>query len=115
MQNKLYSLSCGIKVYMIKRLHGKQHLVTRKGPTIDKPFNFYLFTFFHLEIKKAPPYVGNIWVLALPINSNRFVRIFKLGREKRFQREDRLIRVEHVCVTSPLLNWMLEIDVNGLY
>jgi len=100
---------------MIKRLHGKQLLITKKRPTIDKPFYSYLFTFFHLEIKKSPPYAGNIWVLALSIYFNRCVKIFRLGMEKWFQTKDRLIKVEHVNVTSPLLNSMLEIDVNGLH
>ncbi len=54
-QNKFCSLRCGIKVCMIKRLHGKKLLVTRKGPIIDKPFNSYLFTFFHLEIRNHHP------------------------------------------------------------
>ncbi len=114
-QNKFCSLRCGIKVCMIKRLHGKKLLVTRKGPIIDKAFNSYLFTFFHLEIKKSPPYAKNNWVLALAIDSNTCVKIFRLGMEKWFQPKDRLIRVEHVGVTSPLLNWMLEINVNGLH
>lgn len=114
-QNKLCNPRCGIKVCMIKRLHGKQLLVKRKGPAIDKPFNFYLFTFFHLKIKKSPPYAINILVLVLPIDSNRCVKIFRLGMENWFQPKDRLIKVEHVGVTSPLLSWILEIDVNGLH
>jgi len=34
--------------------------------------------------------------------------------EKWFQLKDRLRRVEHVGLTSRLMNWMLEIDGNGL-
>jgi hypothetical protein len=35
--------------------------------------------------------------------------------EKLFQPGDMLIRVEHVGVTSKLLNWKLEVDGNGLH
>jgi hypothetical protein len=45
----------------------------------------------------------------LPIDSNRYVKFFMHGMEKRFQSRDRLIKVEHVDVTSRLLSWMLEI------
>ncbi len=50
----------------------------------------------------------------LPIDFNRSVKIFIRGMEKWFQSGDRWIKVEHVSVTSRLLNWMLEIDENGL-
>jgi hypothetical protein len=80
-----------------------------KGPIINKPFNSYPFTFFHLEIEKPPPYVGDIWVPTLLIDSNRFLKFFILGMEKWFQFGYRLIKVEHVGVTSRLLSWMLEI------
>lgn len=85
-----------------------------KEPIANKPPNSHPFTFVHLEIEKPPPYAGNIWVLKLPIDFDRCVKIYIPRMEKWFQLEDRLIKVEHVNVTSRLMNWMLEIDGNGL-
>lgn len=67
---------------------------------VDKPPNFEPFTFFHLEIEKSPPYVGDIWVLTLPIHSNGSMKILTPGLETWFQPGDRLIRIEHVSVMS---------------
>jgi hypothetical protein len=53
-----------------------------------------------LEIKNPPPYVGDIWVPKLLMNSNKFVKIFILDMEKWFQFGNMLIKVEHVGVTS---------------
>jgi hypothetical protein len=53
-----------------------------------------------LEIEKPSPYVGDIKVPMLLINSNKSVKIFIPSMEKWFQFGDRLIRVEHVGVTS---------------
>jgi hypothetical protein len=68
-----------------------------------------------LEIEKPPPYVGDIWVPTLLINYNGSVKILTPGLETWFQLGDRLIRIEHVNVTSQLLSWMLEINENGLH
>jgi hypothetical protein len=70
------------------------------GPATDKTSNFYPFTFLHLEIKKPPPYVGDIWVPKLLMNFNKSMKIFILDMEKWFQFGNRLIKVEHVGVTS---------------
>jgi hypothetical protein len=67
-----------------------------KGPIVNKPFNSYPFTFLHLEIEKPPPFVGDIWVPTLLIDSNRSMEIFIPRMEKWFQSKDRLTRVEHV-------------------
>lgn len=68
-----------------------------------------------MEIEKPPPYVGDIWVPTLLINYNGSVKILTPGLETWFQLGDRLIRIEHVNVTSQLLSWMLEINENGLH
>jgi hypothetical protein len=84
-----------------------------KQPTTNKPPNHYLFTFLHIENELRPPYVGDIWVLTLPIDSNRCVKIFMPGMEKLFQPSDMLVKVEHVGVTFRLLNWKLEVNGDG--
>jgi hypothetical protein len=77
----------------------------------NKPLESHPFVSLHLEIKKAFPYVGDIWVLALHVDYNRYVKIFILRMEQYgFKPRNRLVRIEHVGVTSRLMSWMLEID-----
>jgi hypothetical protein len=70
-----------------------------KEPIVSKPPNSYPFYFLHLEIEKPPPYVGDIWVPILHVNSSRSVKTYILGMEKWFRPRDKLIKVEHVSVT----------------
>jgi hypothetical protein len=97
-QNKFYKLGILGKFGLDYMENNSQS--QEKGPAIHKPFNSYIFTFLHLEIEKPPPYVGDIWVPTLPINFNRFVKIFILDMEKWFQSGNMLIKVEHSNVTS---------------
>jgi hypothetical protein len=59
---------------------------------------------FHLKIKEPPPYPRHIWVPTLPIDLNRYVKIFIHGMEQWFQAWDKLVRIEHVNETSMLLS-----------
>jgi hypothetical protein len=53
-----------------------------------------------LEIEKPPPYARDIWVPTLPIDFNASMKILTLGLETWIQPRDRLIRIEHVSLTS---------------
>jgi hypothetical protein len=61
------------------RWNGKQLESKGEEPVVNKPLNSYLFEFLDLQIRKPLPYVGDIWVLTLPIKQNRYVKIFTLG------------------------------------
>lgn len=51
-----------------------------------------------------PLYVGNIWVLTFLVDQRRFVKKIVLGMEELFKPRDIVVRIEHVRVTSRLLN-----------
>jgi hypothetical protein len=68
-----------------------------------------------MEIEKPLPYVGDIWVPTLHLDSGRSVKTYILWMEKWFRLRDKLISVEHAGVISRLLNWILEIGKNGLH
>jgi hypothetical protein len=51
-----------------------------------------------------PSYAGDIWVMNLFIDQNKFVMIFVLGMENLFKTKDRIVKVSHAGATSRLLN-----------
>jgi hypothetical protein len=62
-----------------------------------------------------PSYVGDIWVLSLPIDQSRFVMIFVLGMEDLFKTRNKIVKVSHSRATSRLLNWIMKIDKVGVH
>ncbi len=66
------------------------------------------FNHLKLEYKKIPPYANDVWVPSLPIEENGYAKIFIPSMECYFRPGDRLIRVEHVGVTTRMLNFILE-------
>jgi hypothetical protein len=54
-------------------MEGSSHS-RNNGLATNKTPNSYPFKFIHLEVEKPPPYVGDIWVLILPISSDRCVK-----------------------------------------
>jgi len=77
-----------------------------KVATIDKCTKPSTFEFLHsdLEHKKAPPYLGDIWVPSLLVEQNIGVKLFIMGMENLCKVGDRLTKVEHVGVTLRLLS-----------
>lgn len=88
----------------------EKHLATYKPSDLSP----YSFVHSNLEKNKLPPYAGDIWVPALPINRNRLVKIFVPNMEKLFKPRNKIVKVEHVRVTSKLLSWILEVDQAGI-
>jgi hypothetical protein len=84
-------------------MEGNNHS-RNKELVVDKTFNPYPFKFIHLKVEKPPPFVRDIWLLVLLINSNRCVKIFIPRMGKWFQLKDKLVRVKHEGVTFRLVS-----------
>lgn len=68
------------------------------------------FNHLKLKHKKILPDANDIQVPSLPIKENKYAKIFIPSMKCCFRLGDRLVRVEHVGVTTKMLNWIFEPD-----